>query len=152
MNTFPESRVRAMSDADVKVKVARVCGLMGMPADESSKLIYSWEAVPNTTSHPIERRYVRIPDEQVAKVADRIAELEAEIAQLKAQDEWHDGIPSESGWYWVQVDGRSPEVGEFDLFDCGAMGMRWNLHLTGNEEPLRPEDVAVLKWKKIKLD
>ena len=32
-----------MSDADVKAKVARVCGLMGMPADESSKLIYSWE-------------------------------------------------------------------------------------------------------------
>lgn len=136
---------------NVKDKVKQVLGLMGMPADESARLIYSWEAVPHT-SHPIERCYVRIPDEQVAKVADRIAELEAELAQLKAPSKWHDGVPSESGWYWVQVDGRSPEVGEFEFFDCGEMGRRWNLHLTGTEEPLRPEDKGIIRWKKIKLD
>lgn len=93
-----------MNDAD---KIKRVLGLMGMPADESAKLIYSWEAVPLVTSHPIERCYVRIPDDQVAKVADRIAELEAEIAQLKSQDEWTISLPREAGYYWIrQVDRR----------------------------------------------
>ena len=141
-----------MSEDDVKAKAARVFGLMGIQPSSSARIYYSEMVVGRTARDPIERIYVEIPDEWVAKVADRIAELEAEIAQLKAEDEWHDGIPSESGWYWVQVDGRSPEVGEFELFDCGEMGMRWNLHLTRNEEPLRPEDGAVLKWKKIKLD
>jgi len=32
-----------MSENDVKAKVARALGLMAMPADESAKLIYSWE-------------------------------------------------------------------------------------------------------------
>jgi hypothetical protein len=79
----------------------------------------------------------------------RVTELEAEIAQLKSQDEWHDGIPPEPGWYWVQVYGRKPEVGEFEFFDCGQAGMRWNLHRTGMEEPTRPEDRATIKWKKV---
>jgi hypothetical protein len=93
---------------NVKDKVKQVLGLMGMPADESAKLIYSWEAVPATTSHPIERCYVRIPDDQVAKVADRIAELEAEIAQLKAQDEWTTSLPKEVGYYWMRQVERRP--------------------------------------------
>lgn len=98
---------QVMSDDLIKAKKAQVCGLMGMPADESAKLIYSWEAVPLTTSHPIERCYVRIPDEQVARVADRIAELEAEVAQLKAEDEWATSPPREAGYYWIrQVDRR----------------------------------------------
>lgn len=93
---------------NVKDKVKQVLGLMGMPADESSKLIYSWEAVPHTTSYPIERCYVRIPDDQVAKVADRITELEAEIAQLKAQDEWTTSPPKEHGYYWIRQADRRP--------------------------------------------
>lgn len=93
---------------NVKDKVKQVLGLMGMPADESAKLIYSWEAVPLVTSHRIERCYVRIPDDQVAKVADRIAELEAELARLKAQDEWTTFPPKEHGYYWMRQADRRP--------------------------------------------
>ena len=77
---------------NVKDKVKQVLGLMGMPADESAKLIYSWEAVPHTTSHPIERCYVRIPDDHVARIADRIEELEAENAKLKAKTITKEGM------------------------------------------------------------
>ena len=135
---------------NVKDKVKQVLGLMGIKPDPLARLYYSVVVTGRTARDPIERIYIEIPDEWIAKVADRIAELEAEIARLKSQDEWHDGIPPESGWYWVQVYGGKPEVGEFEFFDCGEAGVRWNLHLTGTEEPLRPEDGAIIKWKKIK--
>lgn len=135
---------------NVKDKVKQVLGLMGICPDYPVRLYCSFIAPRSTAKEPVNRDFLEIPDEWVAKVADRIAELEAEIARLKSQDEWHDGIPPESGWYWVQVYGGKPEVGEFEFFDCGEAGVRWNLHLTGTEEPLRPEDGAIIKWKKIK--
>lgn len=121
-----------MSDADVKAKVARVYGLMGMPADESARLIYSWEAVPHTTSHPIERRYVRIPDEQVARVADRIAELEAELAQFK---EWKSGFPKLNGDYWVKKP-SGQIVGPFPFFNEKI----WLAPFEGYREEAIPND------------
>lgn len=138
--------------SDVRDRVKKVLKMLGVSGDDetSPQLFYSWITSPKSPMEPIERCHVQIPDEWVAKVADRIAELEAEVAQLKAQDAWHDGVPSESGWYWFQVNGGKPEVGEFELFDCWDAGMRWNLYSVGMEEPLRPEDGITLKWKRVR--
>lgn len=38
----------------------------------------------------------------------RVAELEAELAQLKAQDEWTTFPPKEHGYYWIRQADRRP--------------------------------------------
>lgn len=37
-----------------------------------------------------------------------MAELEAELAQLKAQDEWTTFPPKEHGYYWIRQADRRP--------------------------------------------
>lgn len=64
-------------------QVERILGLMGIKPGPSTRLYYSIIPDVRTARDPIERVYIEIPDEWVAKVVDRIAELEAEIAQLK---------------------------------------------------------------------
>lgn len=88
-----------MSDAD---KMKQVLGLMGIQSDPLARLYYSVVVTGRTARDPIERIYIEIPDEWMAKVAGRIAELEAEIAQLKAQDEWTTSPPREAGYYWIR--------------------------------------------------
>lgn len=92
---------------NVKGKAKQTLGLMGIQPSSSTRIYYSEIVAGRTARDPIERIYIEIPDEWIAKIADRIAELEAEIAQLKAQDEWTTSPPREAGYYWIrQVDRR----------------------------------------------
>lgn len=93
---------------NVKGKAKQTLGLMGIQPSSSTRIYYSEIVAGRTARDPIERIYIEIPDEWIAKIADRIAELEAEIAQLKAQDEWTTSTPKEVGYYWMRQVERRP--------------------------------------------
>lgn len=93
---------------NVKGKAKQTLGLMGIQPSSSTRIYYSEIVAGRTARDPIERIYIEIPDEWIAKIADRIAELEAEIAQLKAQDEWTTSPPKEHGYYWIRQADRRP--------------------------------------------
>ena len=93
---------------NVKDKVKQVLGLMGICPDYPVRLYCSFVAPRQSAKEPVNRDFLEIPDEWVAKVADRIAELEAELAQLKAQDEWTTSPPKGHGYYWIRQADRRP--------------------------------------------
>ena len=71
---------------NVKDKVKQVLGLMGIQPDYPVRLYCSFVAPRQSAKEPVNRDFLEIPDEWVAKVADRIAQLEAEIAQLQRKE------------------------------------------------------------------